>query len=194
VGAGASCGVIVSQRFASGRAGAEQEAAIKRSGRAKPLLRNGQGARNDSPFRDSVRRYDPSIDGRRSRRAPDCNMSLWLAAHTRSLCRGLRRPGAIASSTCSCRTAAVRPRIVTISRRCSRFWRESSTHLPWPDADRPRLIDRQHSGQRSACVQEYVGQDGAHSLSLCAGRTGGTVPGHRLPPRQPHRAGAESEP
>jgi hypothetical protein len=30
-------------------------------------------------------------------------------------------------STCSCQTAAVRPHIVTISRRCSRFWRDSST-------------------------------------------------------------------
>ena len=52
-------------------------------------------------------------------------MSPWPAAHTRSLCRGRRRPGAIASSTCSCRTVAVRPRTVMISRRCSHFCRET---------------------------------------------------------------------
>jgi hypothetical protein len=68
VGARASGGIIVNLRLASGRPGGQQEAAIKRSGRAKPLLRNGQGARNDSTFGDSVRRYDPPIDGRRSRR------------------------------------------------------------------------------------------------------------------------------
>jgi hypothetical protein len=37
--------------------------------------------------------------------------------------------------------------------------------LPWPDADRPRRIDRQYSSQCSPRVQEYVGQDGPHATA-----------------------------
>src|SRR3984885_1926101 len=66
-------------------------------------------------------------------------------------------------------------------------------HLPRPDSGCPRRIDGQYSSQRSPCVQEYVGQDGPHALSLCAGGTGGTVPGYWLSRRQPHRAAAESQ-
>jgi hypothetical protein len=40
-----------------------------------------------------------------------------------SWCRAPRRRGDIASSICLCPTAAVRPRIATISRRCSHCWK-----------------------------------------------------------------------
>ena len=44
-------------------------------------------------------------------------------------------------------------------------------------------LDRQHSSQRSPFVQEYVGENGPHALSLRAGGPGGVFRGRRLPGR-----------
>ncbi len=96
-----------------------------------------RGIRDDFVPCDSPRRPQPSIDRRRSRRRrnPAC-FGRWRHVHHSCVGGGDGR-ALIASSTCSCRTAAVRPRTVTISRRCSHFCRESSNS---PSAARTQVV------------------------------------------------------